>query len=120
MSLNVLVLESVGSCIDTEGMVYPLNVDDTPDTNCGSDWLDTTDEWSESLSEEDAGLLNDWLLENNYSVDVNDDELEGTLWEGCDEWETFVACCDGTNCTCGDDETELLMNDVDDGSWEGR
>ena len=66
--MNVLVLESVGSCVDTDGMVYPMNVDDTPDLNCGSDWLDTTDEWSESLSEEDAGLLNDWLLENNYSV----------------------------------------------------
>ena len=77
MSLEVLVLESVGSCVDTDGMVYPMNVDDTPDLNCGSDWLDTTDEWSESLSEEDAGLLNDWLLENNYSVDVDysDEEL---------------------------------------------
>jgi hypothetical protein len=75
--MNVLVLESVGSCVDTDGMVYPMNVDDTPDLNCGSDWLDTTDEWSESLSEEDAGLLNDWLLENNYSVDVDysDEEL---------------------------------------------
>jgi hypothetical protein len=68
MSLNVLVLESVGSCIDEDGTVYPMNGNDTPDTNCGVDWLDTTDEWSESLSEEDAGLLNDWLLENNYSV----------------------------------------------------
>ena len=69
MSLEVLVLESVGSCVDTDGMVYPMNVDGTPDLNCGSDWLDTTDEWSESLSEEDARLLDDWLLENNYSVE---------------------------------------------------
>jgi len=77
MSLEVLVLDSVGSCIDTDGVVYPLNVDDTPDTYSGVDWLDTSDEWSESLSEEDAGLLNDWLLENNYSVDVDysDEEL---------------------------------------------
>tara|TARA_Y100000034_G_C6661135_1_gene289838 strand:+ start:96 stop:443 length:348 start_codon:yes stop_codon:yes gene_type:complete len=72
MSLNILVLESVGSCIDTAGIVYPMNVDNTPDTNCGVDWLDTTDEWNESLSEEDAGLLDEWLLENNYSVDIND------------------------------------------------
>tara|TARA_R110001606_G_C14970426_1_gene603075 strand:- start:204 stop:413 length:210 start_codon:yes stop_codon:yes gene_type:complete len=69
MSMNVLVLESVGSCVDENGMVYPMNVDDTPDLNCGSDFLDTTDEWSEALSEEDAGLLDDWLLENNYSVE---------------------------------------------------
>ena len=71
MSLNVLVLESVGSCMDTDGIVYPMNVDDTPDLECGVDWLDTTDEWSESLSEEDAGLLDDWLLKNNYKVEVD-------------------------------------------------
>ena len=48
--MNVLVLESVGSCVDTEGMIYPMNVDNTPDTNCGVDFLDTTDEWSEAIS----------------------------------------------------------------------
>jgi len=80
MSLNVLMLESVGSCIDTAGTVYPMNVDNTPDTNCGVDWLDTTDEWSESLSEEDAGLLDEWLLENNYSVDISNPD-DGS-WEG--------------------------------------
>ena len=74
MSLNILVLESVGSCIDEDGTVYPINTDNTPDTNCGVDWIDTSDEWSESVSEEDNGLLGDWLLENNYSVDVNNSD----------------------------------------------
>ena len=77
---DVLVLESVGSCIDEDGTVYTMNIDGTPDTNCGVDWIDTSDEWSESLSEDDCGLLNDWLLENNYSVDVNDPD-DGS-WEG--------------------------------------
>ena len=71
MSMNVLMLVSVGSCVDCNGMTYPLNVDGTPDMNSGVDWLDTTDEWSESLSEEDAGLLDDWLLKNNYKVEVD-------------------------------------------------
>ena len=71
MSMNVLMLESVGSCVDSKGIIYPLNVDGTPDMNSGVDWLDTTDEWSESLSEEDAGLLDDWLLKNNYKVEVD-------------------------------------------------
>ena len=71
MSMKVLMLESVGSCIDCTGTTYPLNVDGTPDMNGGVDWLDTTDEWSESLSEEDAGLLDDWLLKNNYKVEVD-------------------------------------------------
>ena len=69
MSLNVLVLESVGSCIDEDGTVYPMNVDNTPDTNCGVDWVETSDEWSESLSDDDNDLLHDWLLANNYSVE---------------------------------------------------
>ena len=75
MSVNVLVLESVGSCIDEDGITYPLNVDDTPDMECGVDWLDTTDEWSESLSEEDAGLLDDWLIKIDYSI--KGDEING-------------------------------------------
>ena len=69
MSTEVLVLESVGSCVDTDGMVYPLNIDNTPDLNSGVDFLDTTDEWSESLSEEDAGLLDAWLIKIDYSVE---------------------------------------------------
>jgi len=91
MSLKVIVLESVGSCMDEDGIVYPMGVNGTPDTNCGVDWIDTSDEWSESLSEEDAGLLDDWLLENNYSVDTELEELE---------W--------------------LVDNNPDDGSWVGR
>ena len=96
MSLNVLVLESVGSCMDEDGTVYPMNTDNTPDTNCGVDWLDTTDEWQESLSEEDCGLLNDWLLENNYSVHVDND------WP--DEGIGF----------------SVPDENPDDGSWVGR
>jgi hypothetical protein len=80
MSLKVLMLESVGSCVDESGIVYPMNTNNTPDTNCGVDWIDTSDEWSESLSEEDAGLLDDWLLENNYSVRTDMPGFEGT-WE---------------------------------------
>ena len=43
--IDYMELESVGSCIDTDGIVYPMNVDETIDTNCGVDWLDTSDEW---------------------------------------------------------------------------
>ena len=67
--MNVLVLESVGSCVDTEGMIYPMNVDNTPDTNNGVDWLDTTDEWFESLSDEDVVSFDEWMILINYSVE---------------------------------------------------
>ena len=67
--MNVLVLESVGSCVDTDGVVYPMYTDDTPDLNCGTEFIYTTDEWSETLSEEDAGLLDAWLIKIDYSVE---------------------------------------------------
>ena len=69
MSLEVLVLESVGSCVDTEGIIYPMNVDNTPDTNSGVDWLDTSDEWFESLSDEDAVSFDEWMILIEYSVE---------------------------------------------------
>ena len=50
MSLNVLVLESVGSCVDPDGMIYPLNVDGTPDTNCGVHYSEVSEEWLNALS----------------------------------------------------------------------
>ena len=65
MSLQVLILKSVGSCIDKGGVVYPLNVNGTPNTDNGVHWLDTTDEWNESLSKADVDRLNKWLLKNN-------------------------------------------------------
>ena len=63
MSLNVLVLESVGSCVDPDGMIYPLNVDGTPDTNCGVHYSEVSEEWLNSLSVMDAVELNDWVYE---------------------------------------------------------
>ena len=63
MSLNVLVLESVGSCIDCTGTTYPLNVDGTPDMNSGVHYKDTSEEFLNNLSFDDAAELNDWVYE---------------------------------------------------------
>ena len=63
MSMNVLVLESVGSCIDCTGTTYPLNVDGTPDLSSGVHYSDCCEEWSNSLSFDDAAELNDWVYE---------------------------------------------------------
>ena len=69
--MSFIKLESVGTAVDENGITHPINEDGTIDTNCGVDWLDTSDEWSSSLSNEDAKLLDDWLLEINYVVDIN-------------------------------------------------
>ena len=34
---QVTILKSVNSCIDKDLIVYPLNVDGTPDIKCGKD-----------------------------------------------------------------------------------
>ena len=56
--------------VDENGITHPINADGTYDLDEGMavDWIDTDDEWSESLSNEDAKSLDEWLLENNYSV----------------------------------------------------
>ena len=69
--MSFIKLESVGTAVDENGITHPINEDGTIDTSCGVDWLDTSDEWSSSLSNEDAALLDDWLLEINYVVDIN-------------------------------------------------
>jgi len=58
VSLEVLVLESVGSCIDGVGITYPLQVDGTPDKDNGVHILDIEpQEWWDSLSVEDYNLV---------------------------------------------------------------
>ena len=63
MSLNVLMLESVGSCVDSNGTTYPLNVDGTPDTNSGVHYNDVSEEFLNGLSFDDAAELNDWVYD---------------------------------------------------------
>ena len=68
MSLNVLILESVGSCIDNTGMTYPLNVDGTPDTNNLVHFSECTQEWYDGLSEDDYSLFLEWHIDHNLSA----------------------------------------------------
>ena len=68
MSMNVLVLESVGSCIDEDGITYPLNVDDTPDMNSGIHFSECTHEWYDGLSQDDYSLFLEWHIDHNLSA----------------------------------------------------
>ena len=63
MSMNVLMLESVGSCIDCDGTTYPLQIDGTPDMNMGVHYSDVCEEWLNGLSFDDAASLNDWVYD---------------------------------------------------------
>ena len=75
MSMNVLILDSVGSCVDTEGTTYPMKVDRTPDLNAGVHLLDTTDEWWANMSVEDCEELMNFI-----------DDLEAEVVPGFSEW----------------------------------
>jgi len=70
MSLETLVLESVGSCIDTDNVTHPLNVDGTPDMYDGMDVHvgDCNDEWFGALSSEDLSAMNAWVVKNNKEM----------------------------------------------------
>ena len=72
MSMNVLVLESVGSCIDTDNVTHPLNEDGTPDMYDGMDVHigDCNDQWFGALSLEDLSEMSSWVIKNNKRVGI--------------------------------------------------
>jgi hypothetical protein len=50
----MLKLNSVGSTIDTKtNIVYPQNIDGTPDLNCGVHLAECSNEWYVSLNRSD-------------------------------------------------------------------
>jgi hypothetical protein len=58
--VKLINLNSVGSVIDADsGMIFPANVDGTPDLNCGSYVADEPEdsEWNETLSPEDKVVV---------------------------------------------------------------
>ena len=68
MSMKVLMLESVGSCIDCTGTTYPLNVDGTPDLNDGVHFCDVSNEWFDSLSAKDYSEFLKWHIDWSLSM----------------------------------------------------
>ena len=68
VSLETLVLESTGSCVDTNGVTYPLNVDGTPDTNSGVHFCDVSNEWFDSLSAKDYSEFLKWHFDWSLSM----------------------------------------------------
>ena len=54
---NVIILESVGSCVDDKGYVYPLNCDGTPELmiTCHVDEQD--DEFWDTISDNDSARI---------------------------------------------------------------
>ena len=68
MSINVLILESVGSCIDEDGNTFSLNVNGTPDTNNPVHFSECTEEWYDGLSKDDYSAFLEWRMKHNLSI----------------------------------------------------
>ena len=69
--MNFIDLNSVGSTVTNEGVVFPIDCSEAPETASdaeemmGVDVMDTCDEWWESMSCEDAVSLFKFLAETD-------------------------------------------------------
>ena len=54
---QVMILESVRTCIDNEGYIYPLNCDGTPDFMITYHLDDVDEEFWNTISDEDSVLV---------------------------------------------------------------
>ncbi len=65
--LNYIELESVGSIVQEDGLVFPIDCSEAPETASdaeemmGVHILDTDDEWWMSMSKDEAGRVLDFL-----------------------------------------------------------
>ena len=89
-SINYIDLESVGSTVTKEGMVFPIDIYEIPETASDAEELmgvnvfETTDEWIGSLSVDDLFELISFL-DNHMAYDVDN---PSQIHYGYTEWRT--------------------------------
>ena len=89
-SINYIDLESVGSTVTKEGMVFPIDIYEIPETASDAEQLmgvnvfETTDEWIGKLSSEDLIELISFL-DNHMAYDVDN---PSQIHYGYTEWRT--------------------------------
>ena len=88
--MSYIDLNSVGSSVSSEGSVFPINCNESPETSSEADEmmgvnkLETTNEWIENLSSEDLTSLIDFLDEHiGYNV-----ESPSQILYSYGEWRT--------------------------------
>ena len=88
--MNYINLNSVGSTVTSEGLVFPINCNESPETSSEADEMtgvnifETTDEWIENLSSNDITSLIDFLDEHiGYNV-----ESPSQILYSYGEWRT--------------------------------
>ena len=97
--MNYIDLDSVGSTVTNEGMVFPIDISEPPVTASDADEMmgvsifDVCDEWIESLSSEDLivliGFLDEHIgfdVDNPSSIHWSYNEWRTQTWN---HWETM-------------------------------
>ena len=86
--MSVIDLNSVGSTVTSEGLVFPQDISEAPTTASDADEMsgvnvfETTDEWIENLSRED--LISLVLFLDEHIGWTPDSQIHG----GYEEWRT--------------------------------
>ena len=89
-NINYIDLESVGSTVTNEGLVFPIDITEGPETASdaeemmGVNVFETTDEWIENLSSEDLTALISYLDEH---IGFDENNPSQILWS-YNEWRT--------------------------------
>ena len=93
--IDYIELDSVGSTLTSENMVFPQLVNEPPETPSeveemmGVHLYDCDDEWFTSLSSEDLTNLFDFVELNNNMVEIIFNDWKTSIWG---DWEEANNC----------------------------
>ena len=90
--MNFIELNSVGSTVTNEGLVFPQDISEAPETSSEADEMggvnvfETSDEWIENLGVDDLiGLVS--FLDNHMAYDVDNPSM---IHGGYTEWRNQI------------------------------
>ncbi len=93
--MSYVGLESVGSIVTTNGIIFPTDISEAPETASDAEIMsgvhlyDAEDEWFISLSSDDLTELFNFLQENMDVVEVVFNEWRTNIWS---MWEEANNC----------------------------
>ena len=102
--MNFIELNSVGSTVTNEGLVFPIDISEAPETASeaeemmGVNVFETTDEWLWNLSLVDGWTLLEFTDEHIGWVEGEENQLLGSYEEWKEKVEGLIGCFDTLTC----------------------
>ncbi len=93
--MSFIDLDSVGSTVTSEGLVFPMDISEAPTTASEADEMmgvhlyDIDSEWFNSLSSDDLVLFFDFIEETQELTNVVYNEWKSNIWGN---WEEANNC----------------------------